>query len=130
MFWFCLFGGSGKFSGGGDLGNLFFQGGTFVEEAGSASDDPVEGLVCIRLCQELGFFFPSVVLEESGVSDGVDMGVPGGSIGGFLEIRVMVGGVSSVREVEVFGLVKGFIDGQGSLVPIDGRVDVFEPGKS
>ena len=39
------------------------------------------------------------------------MGVLRGSIGGFLEMRVVVGGVSSVGKVEVFGLVKRLIDG-------------------
>ena len=36
---------------------------------------------------------------------------PRGLIGGFLEMRVMAGGVSSVGKVEVFGLVKGLVDG-------------------
>ena len=57
------------------------------------------------------------------------MGMMRGSIGGFLEMRVVVGGVSGMGKVEVFGLVKGFVDGQGPLIPIDGWVDIFEPGK-
>ena len=57
------------------------------------------------------------------------MGVLRGSIGGFLEMRVMARGVGGVGEVEVFGLVKGFVDGQGLLIPFDGQVDIFEPGK-
>ena len=78
---------------------------------GSASDDPMEGSVCISASQELGFFLPSVVSEESGVSDGIDMGVLRGLIGGFLEVGIVVGGVGSVGEVEVLRLVKGFING-------------------
>ena len=78
---------------------------------GSASNDPVEGSVCIRVSQELGFFLPSVVLEESGVSDCIDMGVSRGSVGGFLEMGVVAEGVSGVRKVEIFGLVKGFVNG-------------------
>ena len=58
------------------------------------------------------------------------MGVSRGSIGGFLEMRVVVGSVSSVEKIEVFGLVKGFVGGQGPLIPINGWVDVFEPGES
>ena len=46
-----------------------------------------------------------------GVSDGVDMGMLGGSIGGFLEVRVVAGDVGGVGEVEIFGLVEGFVDG-------------------
>ena len=90
----------------------------------------MEGLVRISASQELGLFLPSIVFEESEVSDSVDMGVSGGSIGGFFEVRVVAGGVGSVGKVEVLGLVKGFVDGQGSSVPIDGQVDVFEPGES
>ena len=130
MFGFCFFSGSGKFYGSGDFGYLFFQRGALVEETGSASDDLVEGVVHISACQELGFFLPFIVLEESGVGDGVDTGVSRGLIDGLLEMKVMAGGVSSVGKVEVLGLVKGFIDGQGSSVPIDGWVDVFKPGKS
>ena len=44
---FCFFGSGGELHGGGDLGYFFFQGGTSVEKAGSTSDDPVEGSVCI-----------------------------------------------------------------------------------
>ena len=71
----------------------------------------MKGSVGIRASQELGFFLPSVILEESGVGNCVDMGMPGGSIGGFLEMGVVVGGVSSVGKIEVFGLVEGFVDG-------------------
>ena len=52
-----------------------------------------------------------MVFKESGVSDGVDMDILGGSIGGFLEVRVMAGDVGGVGEVETFGQVEGFIDG-------------------
>ena len=58
------------------------------------------------------------------------MDVSGGLVGGFLEVGVMAGGVSSVEKVEVLGLVKEFINGQGPLVPVNGQVDVFEPRKS
>ena len=78
----------------------------------------------------MGFFLPSVILEELGVGDGVDMGMPRGSIGGFLEMGVVAGCVGGVGEVEVFRLVEGLIDGQGSLVPVDGGIDIFEPRES
>ena len=102
MFGFCFFSSGGKFSGSGDLGYLFFQGGASVKETGSASDDSVEGPICISACQEFGFFLPSVVFEESGISDGVDVSMLGRSIGGFLEVRVVVRGGGSVGEVKVF----------------------------
>ena len=57
------------------------------------------------------FFLPSVVFEELGVSDCVDMGVLRGSMGGLLEMGVVAGGVGGVGKIEVFGLVEGFVDG-------------------
>ena len=111
MFGFCFFSGGSEFSGGGDLGYLFFQGGIFVEEAGSTSDDSVKGSIRVCAGQELELFLPSIVLEELRVGDCVDIGVPRGSIGRFSEMGVVSGGVSSVGKVEVFGLIEGFIDG-------------------
>ena len=107
---FCLFSGSGKFGGSGDFGDLFFQGGTPVKETGPTSDNLVEGSVCVGTGQELGFFFPPIILKESGISDCVDVGMPRGSIGGFLEVGVVAGGVGGVGEVEVFRLIEGLID--------------------
>ena len=59
----------------------------------------------------MGLFFPSVVFEELGVGDGIDIGVSRGSTGRFLEVGVVVGGVGGMGKVEVFGLVEGFVDG-------------------
>ena len=59
----------------------------------------------------MGFFLPSVVLEESGICDRIDLGVSRGSVGGFLEMGVVTGGVGGVGKVEVFGLVEGLVDG-------------------
>ena len=50
LFRFCLLGGGSKFSGGSDLGYLFFQGRALVEEAGPTSDDSMEGSVRICTC--------------------------------------------------------------------------------
>ena len=110
MFWFWFFGGGGKFGGSGDFGNFFFQGGTFVKETGPASDNPVEGPVRVRAGQELGFLFPSVILEESRISDCVDVGVPRGLVRRFLEVGVMAGGVGGMGKVELFRLIEGLID--------------------
>ena len=53
----------------------------------------------------MGLFFPSIVFEESRVGDGVDIDMLRGSVVGFLEVRVVAGGVSGVGEVEVLQLV-------------------------
>ena len=111
LLWFCLLGGGGEFSGSGDFQYLFFQRGAFVKKTGSTSDNSVEGPFCVCTGQELGFFFPPVVLEESGVSDCIDMSVSRGSMGRLLEVGIVAGGVGGVGEIEVFGLVKGFFDG-------------------
>ena len=78
---------------------------------GPASDNSVEGPVHVRAGQELGFLFPPVILEESGVGDCIDMGVSRGSIGGFLEVGVVTRGIGGMGEVEVFGLIKRLVDG-------------------
>ena len=49
LLWLCLFGGGSKSCGGGDFGNLFFQGGASVKETGPTSDNPVKGPVCIGM---------------------------------------------------------------------------------
>ena len=97
---------------------------------GSTSDDSVEGLVCICMRQELGFFFPSIVFEESRISDGIDIDMLRGSVVGFPKVRVVVGGIGGMGEIEVLRLVKGLIDGQGSFVPINSWVDILEPRES
>ena len=71
----------------------------------------VKGSVRICVSQKLRLLLPSIVFEKSGVSDCIDMGMPRRSIGGFLEMGVVTGGVSGVGKVEVFGLIKGFVDG-------------------
>ena len=69
---------------------------------GSTLDDSVEGSVSIGAGEELGFFFPSVVLKESRVSDGVDIDVLSGLMGGLLVERVMMGDVGSMGEIKIF----------------------------
>ena len=71
----------------------------------------MEGPVRVCTGQELGFLFPSVILEESGVGDCIDMGVSRGSIGRFLEVGVVTKGIGGMGEVEVFGLIKRLVDG-------------------
>ena len=65
----------------------------------------MEGPVCIRAGQELGFLFPPIILEESRISDCIDVGVPRGSVRRFLEVGVMAGGVGGMGKVELLGLI-------------------------
>ena len=102
LFRLCLFCGCSKFSGGGDLGYLFFQRGPLVEEVGSALNDLMESLVGVSMGQELRFFFPSIVFKESGVGDGIDIDMLRGLVGGLLVVRIVVGSVSGMGEIEVF----------------------------
>ena len=56
-------------------------------------------------------FLPSVILEKSGVSDRIDMGMSRGSVGGFPEVRVVTRSIGGMGEVEVFRLIERFVDG-------------------
>ena len=62
----------------------------------------MEGSIGVSTSLELGFFFPSVILKESGISDGVDIDMLRGSMSGLLIERVVMGGVSNMRKVEIF----------------------------
>ena len=64
LFGFCLFSGDGEFHGSGDLGNLVFKGGSFIEWVRATVDNLVENLVIISVREELGFFLPTIVLEK------------------------------------------------------------------
>ena len=68
-------------------------------------DDSVEGLVTVCVVEELRFFFPSIVFEESGVSDGIDIDVLGWLGSGFLIERAVARDINSVGEVKIFGLI-------------------------
>ena len=59
----------------------------------------MEGSVGVGTVQEFGFLFPSIVLKESRISDGVDIDM---SRGGSSIERVVTGGISSMGEIEVF----------------------------
>ena len=65
----------------------------------------MEGLIGVGTIEELGLFFPSVVLKELGVRDSIDIDVLGQLGGGFSIERVMVRDIGGVGEVKVFGLV-------------------------
>ena len=64
------------------------------------------------------------------VDDGVYIDMPWGFDGGSDEVGFVAFGVGGKREEEFLGLVKGFFDGDGLIDPVDGGVDIFQPGKS
>ena len=73
---------------------------------------------------------PVVVGEEVLVSDGIHIDVSWGFDGGSDEMGFMAFGISGEREEKFLRLVKGFFDGDGLIDPVDGGVDVFQPGES
>ena len=64
------------------------------------------------------------------VSDSVYVYVPQGFDGGADEVGFMAFGVGGEREETFLGLVKGFLDRDSFVDPVDGGVDVFQPGES
>ena len=73
---------------------------------------------------------PVVVGEEVFVGDGIYIDMSWGFDGGSDEVGLMAFGISREREEKFLGLVKGFFDGDGFVSPVDGVVDIFQPGKS
>lgn len=65
MLGFCCLSCYGKFDGGDDLGKLLFQGRSSIEEMRAIAGDLVKNLVVVGIRGELGFFFPTIVFEES-----------------------------------------------------------------
>ena len=64
------------------------------------------------------------------VGDSVYVNVSRGFDRGSNEVGFMAFGVGGEREEEFLGLVKGFLDGDGLVDPVNGGVDVFQPGES
>ena len=73
---------------------------------------------------------PIVVDVEVLVSDSVHINVSWGFDRGSDEVGFMTFGIGREREEEFLGLVEGFFDGDGLIDPVDGGVDIFQPGKS
>ena len=73
---------------------------------------------------------PVIVGEEVSVGDGVHVYVSRGFDGGTDEVRFMVFGVRGEGTEQFLGLVKGFFDGDGLVDPVDGGVDILQPGES
>ena len=73
---------------------------------------------------------PIVVGEEMLVGDGVHVNVSRGFNRGADKVRFMAFGVGGEQEEEFLGLVKGFLDRNSFVDPVDGGVDIFQPGES
>ena len=73
---------------------------------------------------------PVVVGEEVLVGDSVYIYVSWGFDGGADEVGFMAFGVGGEREEKFLGLVKGFLNRDSFVDPVDGGVDIFQPGKS
>ena len=74
--------------------------------------------------------FPLVIGEEMLVSDSVYVYVSWGFDGGADEVRLVVFGVGGEREKKLLRLVEGLFDRDGFVDPVDGGVDIFQPGES
>ena len=65
-------------------------------------DHSLEGSIGVGIVKVLGFFLPSIILEELRVSDGVNVDMPGGLRSGSLVEGIVMGGVSSMGEIQIF----------------------------
>ena len=96
----------------------------------TASDDSVDGAILLGAGDIFVLRLPVVVSEEVLVGDSVHINVSWRFDGGSDEVGFVALGVSREREEEFLRLVKGFLDGDGLIGPIDGGVDIFQPGES
>jgi len=76
-----------------------------------------------------GFLFPLVVLEEAGISDGIYVDMTRRTSGRFEE-GVVPFVVNLVGSEEEFGFVDRFVNGEGSVGPIDDWIGGPQPGES
>ena len=126
-FGFGLLGGCHKFSSGGQLGN---DRRSCRNEARSTPDNSVDRAVLFGAGNIFTLRFPVIVSKEVLVSDSVYVYVSWGFDGGADEVGFMAFGVGGEREEKFLGLVKGFFDRDGLVDPVDGGVDIFQPGES
>ena len=97
---------------------------------GSALDNPIDSTILFGASDVFALCLPVVVGEEVLVGDGVHIYVSWGFDGGADEMGFVAFGIVGEQEEEFLGLVKGFFDRDGLVDPIDGGVDIFQPGKS
>ena len=76
------------------------------------------------------FGLPIVIDEEVLVGDGVHVNVSWGSDGGSNEVGFMAFGVDREGTEQFLRLIKGFLDGNGFLGPVDRGIDIFQPRES
>ena len=74
--------------------------------------------------------FPVIVGEEVFVGDGIYVDMSWGFDRRLDEMGFVTSGIGREREERFLGLVKGFFDRDGLVSPVDGGVDIFQPGKS
>ena len=65
LFRFHFFSSNGELCGGGDFGNIVFKRQSSIEETRATTDNSVKDSVVVGTREELGFFFPTIVFEES-----------------------------------------------------------------
>ena len=64
------------------------------------------------------------------VNDGIHIDMLWGFDRGSYEVGLMSFGVGGEGTEQFLGLVKGFFDGDGLVDPVDGGVDILQPGES
>ena len=96
----------------------------------STLDDSVDGTVLSGAANILVLSFPVIIREEMLIDDGINVGVSRGFDGWSCKARFMLFGINREGAKELLGLVKGFLDGEGSFDPVDRGVDFFQPRES
>ena len=93
-------------------------------------NDSMDGTILSGAGDVFTLRFPIIVGIEVLVGDSIYVEVLWGFDGGSDEEGFVAFGIGGEREEEFLGLVEGFLDGDGLVDPIDGGVDIFQPGKS
>ena len=125
-FGFRFLSGCREFSSGGQLGD---DRRSCQDETGSASNDSMDDTVLLGTGDVFALRLPVVVGEEVSVGDGIDVYMSWGFDGGLDEVGFVAFGIGGEREEEFLGLVKGLFDRDGLVDPVDGGVDIFQPGE-
>ena len=95
------------------------------DEAGAASDNSVDGTILPGTADIFILGLPVVVCKEVLVNNSINIDVLRGFDGRSNEVGFMSFGVNREGAEEFLGLVKGFLDGEGFLGPVNHRVEFF-----
>ena len=115
-FGFGFLSGGSEFSGSGQFGDDW---GSCWDKVRATSDDLINGAILLSTGDIFVLSFPVVVHEEVLVSDSVNIDMSWGFDGGSDEVGFMSFGVDREGAEEFLGLVKGFLDGEGFLDPVN-----------